>query len=85
VFAGLLSEAGLRKGEARRLQLRDVDVEQSRLVILEGNGGKDRVIPIRSANPHGQAGRGAERIRTAVRGFAGPCLTSRPRRQPGQS
>jgi len=42
----LLLEAGLRKGEARRLQLRDVDVEQSRLLILEGKGGKDRVIPI---------------------------------------
>jgi len=42
----LLLEAGLRKGEARRLQLRHLDVEQSRLVILEGKGGKDRVIPI---------------------------------------
>jgi hypothetical protein len=27
--------------------------------------------------------RGAERTRTAVRGFAGLCLTTRPRRQPG--
>ncbi len=44
----LLLEAGLRKGEARRLQLRRIDVEQSRLVILEGKGGKDRVVPIAS-------------------------------------
>ena len=42
----LLLEAGLRKGEARRLQLRSVDIEQSRLLIVEGKGGKDRVIPI---------------------------------------
>ena len=42
----LLLDAGLRKGEARRLQLRHVDVEQSRLVVLEGKGAKDRVIPI---------------------------------------
>jgi hypothetical protein len=28
-------------------------------------------------------GEGAERIRTAVRGFAGPCLTSRPPRRRG--
>jgi site-specific recombinase XerD len=39
-------EAGPRKGEARRLQLRNVDVEQSRLLIVEGKGGKDRVIPV---------------------------------------
>lgn len=26
-------------------------------------------------------GRGGERNRTAVRGFAGPCLTTRPRRR----
>ena len=42
----LLLEAGLRKGEARRLKLLNVDVEQSRLVVLEGKGGKDRMIPI---------------------------------------
>ena len=42
----LLLEAGLRKGEARRLQFRHVDVEQSRLIVLEGKGAKDRVIPI---------------------------------------
>src|SRR5262252_5856717 len=44
----LLLEAGLRKGEARRLRLRHVDVEQSRLVIVEGKGGKDRVVPVAS-------------------------------------
>ncbi len=30
------------------------------------DGGRMDTLPIRSANPHGQAGRGAERIRTAV-------------------
>jgi len=44
----LLLEAGLRKGEARRLKLRNVDVEQSRLIVLQGKGCKDRVIPIAS-------------------------------------
>jgi hypothetical protein len=42
----LLLEAGLRKAEARRLQLRHLDVEQSRLRIIEGKGRKDRLIPL---------------------------------------
>ena len=42
----LLLETGLRKGEARRLRLRHLDVEQSRLTVLEGKGGKDRMIPV---------------------------------------
>src|SRR5262249_24043927 len=44
----LLLEAGLRKGEARHLQLRHVDVEQSRLVILEGRAARIAYVPIAS-------------------------------------
>ena len=40
---------------------------------------KTAVGPRRPTVPH--RGRGAEQIRTAVRGFAGRCLTSRPRRR----
>jgi hypothetical protein len=35
----------------------------------------------RGRRPANAKGRGAERIRTAVRGFAGPCLTTRPPRR----
>jgi len=43
---GSCRSSGRARVEARRLQIRNVDVEQSRLFILEGKGAKDRVIPI---------------------------------------
>ncbi len=42
----VLLEAGLRKGEARHLQLRHCALETSRLIVLNGKGGRDRVIPM---------------------------------------
>lgn len=40
----VLFDAGLRRGEARRLQVRDCDVEAGELIVREGKGGKDRVV-----------------------------------------
>ena len=43
---GLLSVAGLRVGEARNLQLKDVDLKAGVLTIRGGKFGKDRFVPI---------------------------------------
>ena len=43
----------------------------------------ETVKPKRPAIPHEYTLQGAEQIRTAVRGFAGLCLTTRPRRRTG--
>lgn len=45
----ILAEAGLRKAEARALQVRRVKLdvgEHGELVVIRGKGGKDRVVPI---------------------------------------
>ncbi|MCP4537821.1 MAG: tyrosine-type recombinase/integrase, partial [Chloroflexi bacterium] len=42
----LLSESGLRRGEACDLRLRDVDLARQRLIIRMGKGKKDRVVPL---------------------------------------
>lgn len=46
---GLLSVSGLRPGEARNLELRDVDLEAAVLTIRGGKFGKDRVVPIHAS------------------------------------
>jgi integrase/recombinase XerD len=51
----VLFDAGLRKGEARMLRLRDfradrtLDGPHGKLVVLNGKGGKDRIIPASQA------------------------------------
>jgi integrase len=51
----ILFDAGIRKGEARRLRFRDykpdatVDAPHGKLIILQGKGGKDRVVPATAA------------------------------------
>lgn len=42
----LLLDAGLRKMEAARLQVRDCDLVEGVIVVLEGKGGKDRLVPM---------------------------------------
>jgi integrase/recombinase XerD len=42
----LLFGSGLRRSEAIALQLERVDLARQRLTILEGKGGKDRLVPI---------------------------------------
>lgn len=42
----ILFDTGLRRGEARELQVRDVILERAELVVRRGKGSKDRVIPM---------------------------------------
>lgn len=42
----VLFEAGLRKGEARHLQLRHCQPESGQVVVIKGKGGKDRIVPM---------------------------------------
>jgi len=42
---GLLYFTGLRREEAVNLDVEDVDLTRSRLVVREGKGGKSRVVP----------------------------------------
>lgn len=42
----ILLETGIRKGEAIALTLADVDLDQRRLKVRRGKGGKARVVPI---------------------------------------
>ncbi|MCK9628485.1 MAG: site-specific integrase [Bacteroidales bacterium] len=42
----ILLDAGLRKGEARRLRVRHVNLERRTLTIYQSKGGKDRVVPM---------------------------------------
>ena len=46
VLLRILLETGIRKGEAIALTLADVDLDQRRLKVRRGKGGKARVIPI---------------------------------------
>lgn len=46
LFFRLLYGCGLRSGEARHLQVRDVDVARDLLVIRQGKFGKDRLVPV---------------------------------------
>ncbi len=42
----ILFETGIRKGEARRLQARHVQLDRAQLQVIDGKGGKDRTIPL---------------------------------------
>jgi integrase len=42
----ILLDAGLRRSEACNLQLRRCDLERAQLVVIEGKGAKDRVVPM---------------------------------------
>jgi len=44
----LLSESGLRRGEACDLWLRDIDLAGQRLIVRMGKGKKDRTVPLSS-------------------------------------
>jgi len=45
-LAILLCETGMRKSEARNLQRRHIDLRTAELVIYNGKGSKDRVVPL---------------------------------------
>lgn len=45
-LACLLCETGIRKSEARNLQRRHVNLQAGELVVYEGKGSKDRVVPL---------------------------------------
>jgi integrase/recombinase XerD len=42
----LLLGSGLRRGEAIHLKREHVDIERQRVIVLDGKGGKDRIVPI---------------------------------------
>lgn len=42
----ILFDTGLRRGEARRLQVRDCHIGDRELVVRDGKGGKGRVVPM---------------------------------------
>jgi integrase len=42
----ILLDGGLRKGEARRLRVRHVNLERRTLTVYRGKGSKDRVVPM---------------------------------------
>jgi integrase len=42
----LLFGTGLRRGEARRLRRGNIDLDRARLAVIDGKGGKDRVVGI---------------------------------------
>jgi integrase/recombinase XerD len=43
----ILFLSGIRKGEARRLRARHIDFGRGKLVVYQGKGAKDRVVPLR--------------------------------------
>ena len=46
VMAGLMYGAGLRIMEACRLRVKDIDFVRKQIVVREGKGDKDRVVPL---------------------------------------
>jgi len=42
----ILFGAGLRKGEARRLRVEHINLDRAELIVYQGKGSKDRVIPL---------------------------------------
>ena len=55
ILMRLLFDTGIRKGEARHLRARNVDLDRGQLIILNGKGGKDRVIPLTDRALHAAA------------------------------
>lgn len=51
----LLFDTGIRKGEARHLRARNIDLERGQLIVLQGKGGKDRVVPLTDRSQHALA------------------------------
>ncbi|MFA6318924.1 MAG: integron integrase, partial [Elusimicrobiota bacterium] len=53
LMAALLYGSGLRLMECVRLRVKDVDLESRRIMVRDGKGGKDRLVPLaeRSAGP----------------------------------
>lgn len=49
VFFQLCYTCGLRLGDGKRLQPGDIDTERGQIVVRNGKGAKDRVVPIPSA------------------------------------
>lgn len=43
----ILFGTGIRKGEARRLRCRHIDLSRGTLTVYNGKGGKDRVVPLK--------------------------------------
>ena len=70
--------AGRRWSVLRMSDERFVIVDQA---LLDGAPARAISYLQPQTKPHSKRLRGAERIRTAVRGFAGLCLTTRPRRR----
>jgi integrase/recombinase XerD len=42
----LMFTTGLRKSECRKLRRSDIDLARARLAVIDGKGGKDRVVPM---------------------------------------
>lgn len=45
----LMFGTGIRRGEARRLQRQHIDLNRERLIVYQGKGGKDRIVPMSSS------------------------------------
>ena len=60
-FFSLLASTGLRLSEARRLECRDVDLEQGQLLVLEGKFRKTRRILLHPTSVHPLAAYALER------------------------
>jgi integrase len=48
----VLLDAGLRKAEARHLRFRDCLPESGQVIVVEGKGGKDRIVPMTARLAH---------------------------------
>lgn len=46
LMAGLMYGSGFRLMECQRLRVQDVDFEYGQIVVRDGKGGKDRVVPL---------------------------------------
>lgn len=44
----LMFSTGLRKSECRNLRRSDIDLDRARLSVIDGKGGKDRIVPLPS-------------------------------------
>ncbi len=53
LMAQLLYGAGLRLMECIRLRIKDIDLDQGRIEVRSGKGGKDRVVPLPAATREG--------------------------------